>query len=174
MRLYNEDTADQLLNKAWSAYRRVEKIIDCLEDAGLSVDGSSSDEKPMAGLFGVLTDTGDMILELMGVPAAQPYSDEAHMVLSHRDAKDSDSRTFPQRLRSALSDIADTAYKKSLLPMPDGAKPHEVTVCLTGGLTVYAKDETGARDAADAMPTGTVLQNTAWEDCANVTDAYEN
>ena len=173
MTLYNEETIEKTIAGAWAAYRKAEQLIDFLEDAGLAVDGSSSEDKPMGKLFGILTDAGSVILAAMGVPDEQPYSDEAYMVLSHRGPKSADGR-LPDGIRRALADIADTAYKKSTLPMAENARPHEVTVCLTGGITAYASGTDDAMERVSGMATGDVLRCADWEASVSATDAYEN
>lgn len=95
------------------------------------------------------------------------------MVIANARKDERESSHFPPRLERALADIADTASKKHIIsrkPAPD-AVPFEVTVAMSGGITVMARCQEEAMAAANAMDTGSLLEKAAW-DSASATDAY--
>lgn len=169
MRLIEDATIEKILDAVWRAYQSAQAAIDTLEDIGLSVDGRSKQDGSMSVLFGAMTNAENAILEIFGTSRA----DEASMVLSGMSKEERKSPVFPARIRRALEDMADTDFKSRMLPLPEGAVCHEVTVTMTGGISVYAPDAKAAMAAADALDTRDVLRNACWES-PSATDAYEN
>ncbi|MCM1295863.1 MAG: hypothetical protein NC311_10005 [Muribaculaceae bacterium] len=173
MTLMTEDARDKALDAAWKIYAQAQDIINTLGDIGLEVDGANAGRPgSLSGLFGITTKACDIILNLLGVPHEAPWLDQASMVLADL-APHKNSDRLPGQIRTALENIADTALKKSMLPIPDGAKSFEVTLSMSGSVTVYTADENSAMSAANNLDTGTLIRAACW-DSPNATDAYEN
>lgn len=169
MKLMSETTSEKILDAVWRAYQSAQAAVDILEDVGLAVDGASEDDKNMSVLFRAMTSAEDAILELFGIERR----DEASMVLSGMSREERGSEKFPPRIKQALDDMADTDFKNRMLPIPEGAKCHEVTLSMTGGISVYAASPEDATEAAGRLDTEDILMNACW-DSPSATDAYRN
>lgn len=169
-----EDKTRKILDDAWQAYCSAQSAIDAMEGIGLSVDGASSPGSgdSVARLYGAITSAGNILLRICGVPRPGTLADEAFMVLAHATPEMRREDRFPERLERSLLDLADTAEKKSV-HMEPGLRPYEVTVAMSGGITVYATGQYEAMQAVREMPSDRIMEAAAW-DCPEPTDAYSN
>lgn len=170
MNLIGESSVEKILDAAWRGYQAVSNTISALESIGLSPDGDAG--KPgMSALFAAQTACEDAMLEIFGIPRATPAADKAAGALSSLASLRSDgggSAAGPGAVRMAMLEI--------LAGSADGAdaggSPYEVTVSMTGGMTIYAGSAGEAMAAAAAMPSDKILRAVCWEYPA-ATDAYE-
>lgn len=169
-----EDKTRKIMDDAWQAYCGAQSVIDAMEGIGLSVDGAASDKDgdSVSRLYGAMTAAGNILLRVCGVPRPGTLADEAFMVLAHATPEMRREDRFPERLERALLDLADTAEKKSVQVEP-GLRPYDVTVAMSGGMTVYATGRDEAMSAVRGMPSDRILEAAAW-DGPEPTDAYAN
>lgn len=160
---------DRIAKNAWDAYRHVQDAINALESVGLSVDGCSGKDG-VPGLFGALTAAGNVLLAAYGVPDEQPWSDEAFEALANACPGTKAPETLPDSARRALAAIAEKAAEQET----DGEeKRYDVTVAMTGGISVRARSRDAALAKVDAMDQDAAVRLAAWDGLAP-TDAYEN
>lgn len=169
------DRTKRIQDSAWQAYCAVQDVIDALEDIGLTVEGGTmegADNGKASALYGAMTAAGTAVLETFDVPVHGVQGDEGFMVLAHADKDGRKSKSVPERIARALSDLADTAKKKEI-HVSEGMRPYEVTVSMCGGITVYSDSSENAMAAADAMGSEDIIERAAW-DGPSATDAYRN
>lgn len=175
MTIIDENALNRILNHAWTAYQQSQNAIDTLEAIGLNVDGNSAKAGTMSVLFGVMTAAENVMLSALGIPDASAYGDEGLAVLSSASSEERSSENMPDRIKYALMAVAQKCFEKDMPEAQDGDTPHEVTLAMTGSITVMAASVEKAMNIASDMPSGTLIAAACWEDCGpSATDAYEN
>lgn len=160
---------DRIVKNAWDAYRRVSGAVAALESIGLSVDGSSGKDD-VSGLFGAMTAAGGVLLAAFGIPDGQPWSDEGFEILAGLGPEALKQAVLPMGARVSLDAVAEKAAEQ--MAGGDG-KTYEVTVAMTGGISVRARNRDAALGKVDGMDQDLAVRLAAW-DSLTPTDAYEN
>lgn len=169
--MIHETDKKKILDACWAACCRAQAAIDILENIGLSVDGAAVTYKGnMSTIYGAMSASADAILACMGIQKGTDQSEEASMVIADATDEERASDAMPARIRSALEDIADTGFKKSMLPNPEGSEPYDVTVSLTGSIVVMAADPDSAIERVNGMSEADVVRHACWIS-ADATDA---
>lgn len=168
MNLIGESSVEKILDAAWRGYQAVSNTISALESIGLSPDGDAG--KPgMSALFAAQTACEDAMLEIFGIPRATPAAEKAAGALARLASLRGDdgvsSAAGPGAVRMAMLEILAGSADA-------GGSPYEVTVSMTGGMTICAGSAEEAMAAAAAMPSDKILRAVCWEYPA-ATDAYE-
>lgn len=169
------DKTKRIQDAAWQAYCAVQDVIDALENIGLTVEDGTMENAGYArasSLYAATTAAGTAVLETFNVPVHGVQGDEGFMILAHVDKEGRKSKSVPDKTTRALMDLADTAEKKGI-HLSKGMRQYEVTVAMTGGISVYAESEDRARGIVDGMATDEIMEKAAW-DSPSATDAYPN
>lgn len=169
------DKTKRIQDSAWQAYCAVQAVIDALENIGLTVEDGTMDGRNGEGasaLYGATTAAGAAVLETFGIPVHGVQGDEGFMLLAHADKEGRKSKSVPDKIARALRDLADTAEKKEIR-VSEGMRPYEVTVSISGGITVYADSSEHAMAAVNGMGSDEIMEKAAW-DGPSATDAYRN
>lgn len=176
MNLIGESSLDKILDAAWRGFQGAAMAVEALESIGLSPDGSAVDKngKPgMSSLFAAQTACEDAILEIFGIRRDTPGADMAAEALAKlaqlHDGLGAASAAGTGAVRMAMAKLSDGVPDKD---QASRDKPYEVTVTMTGGMTVYAESEAAAMATVNAMPTDEIMRAACW-DCPAATDAYE-
>lgn len=175
--ILSETARDQVIKNAWHAYVSIQKSIDALASIGLELDGGSSDKKTgCQPLYGAMTAAANALFACFGIEPGTVYAEQLDMLLSHHagSAAVADPESMKkslEKMTSSALEIADTAEKATLHLAEPGTALYDVTVSMSGGVTVSAKSEAEAMDKANAMGTDEIVQKAAW-DYPSATDAH--
>lgn len=167
MKLFNEETIDQILDGAWQAYKNIQSSIRTLESIGLSVDGCRDDTgRNMSSLFSALSSVEDAIFAALSVPDDQ--TDRAAAIFSAQyEAHQAETR-FPDSIRTNIQKI-DTA---GAVPEHDTAQ-YDVTVTITGMISAWSHDEHKAMEDVRELTAQEILRQANWNG-VDVTDSTES
>lgn len=168
MHLLNETTVNTIMDACWTAYRAAKRGIDILESIGLSVEGAAKDKaRDMSILFEAQTAAENAMFAIAGLQRAANAADKASAIL----AKEAGANDPPSSSGGILFELRRLAENVSTDTDPS-LQPFEVTLSITGGLTVYGSSEDDAIRRANAMPSDDLIRNGCW-DSPGATDAYE-
>lgn len=167
MKLFNEETIDQILDGAWLAYKNVQSSIRTLESIGLSIDGCRDDTgRNLSSLFAALSSIEDAIFAALSVPDGQ--TDRAAAILSAQyEAHQAEAR-FPDSIRANIQKV-DTP---GAVPEHNTAQ-YDVTVAITGMISAWSHDECKAMEDVRELTTQEILRQADWNGI-DITDGAES
>ena len=167
MKLFNEETIDQILDSAWLAYRSIQSSIRTLESIGLSVDGCRDDTgRNLSSLFSALSSIEDAIFAALSVPCGQ--ADQASAVLSSQYERHQDETRFPDAIKAGIRNAVARDPGRGR-----NGKPFDVTVAATGVISAWSRDGNTAMDYIRELPTAEILRQADWAGI-DVTDGAES
>lgn len=177
--ILSEKTHDAVLMSAWLSYASVYKSIDAMASIGLDLDGGKTHTKTgCQHLYAAMTESANIIMACCGIPRKTVQAEQLDMFLSQTaggvDPSDQKSvKDSFDKIMSAAMDMKDT-YDKNRMRVPWEGTPgmYEVTVSMTGGITVTASSEKDAMAFVDGMASEDIVEGAAWES-PSATDAYQ-
>lgn len=178
--ILSEKTRDAVLMSAWVAYASVYKSIDAMASIGLDLDGGKAPAKTgCQHLYAAMTGSANIIMACCGIPRKTVQAEQLDMFLSQTaggvDPSDPESvKSAFSKIMSAAMDMKDT-YEKNRMRVPWDGTPgmYEVTVSMSGGITVPASSEKDAMAFVNGMTSEDIVEGGAWDSPA-ATDAYRS